>query len=213
MELSAPEQRLLDFSRERFGEQLSQFMLAGLGEEPTEQRWRFTITYAGDENAVLKRRVEVITHEPLDGSSCLPRGRDPLVLAALLRLLLEVNQRSPNTLSYEQGELLRLLGWKDTWKAGGEMEEAVRRYFMLTYKWKMNKRELARQKLNFYTSDESLISETNTLSEEDAGGRMKLLTSRIVFNERFIEHLRSQSLFGIDWSNVRSISRQLPPRK
>lgn len=213
MRLSASEQHLLDFSREQFGERLSQFLLAGLGEEPTGQRWRFTITYASDGHAWLKRRVEVITHEPLDGSSCLPRGRDPLVLAALLHLLLTGGQASSNTLSYELGNVLSLLGWKDTQEVGGEIDEAIRRYFMLTYKWKMNKSELARRKLRFYTADESLISETNLLSEEDAGGRMKRVASRIVFNEHFIERLLSRLLFGINWDNVRSVSHQFPSRK
>jgi hypothetical protein len=205
MELSAPEQRLLDFSRERFGEHLSQFLLSGLGEEPTGQRWRFTINYAGDESAALKRQVEVITHKPLDGSSSLPRGRDPLVLAVLLHLLLTGSQASSTVLSYEHEEVLSLLGWKDTRKACGAIDEAVQRYFKITYKWGMNKTELARQKLRFYTCDENLLSETYILSEEDAGGRIKRVVSRIVFNERFIERLLNRSLFGIDWDSVRSV--------
>ena len=205
MRLSTSEQRLLDFSRERFGESLSQFLLAGLGEEPLGQRWRFTISYADDENAVLKRQVEVITYEPADGSSFLPRGRNPLVLAALLRLLLTGDPASPITLRFEPEEVLSLLGWKDTRKAGGEIDEAVRRYFMLTYKWKMNKSELTRRKLRFYTSDENMISETNILSEEDANGQMRRVVSQVVFNEHFIEHLIGRSLFGIDWNTVRSV--------
>src|SRR5436309_1958769 len=84
--LSRPERRLLRFALDTFGEPLSRFLLAGLGEEKVGRRWRFTITYVDDEGAKLKWRVQVITYEPEDGSSCLPRGRDPLVLLALLRL-------------------------------------------------------------------------------------------------------------------------------
>lgn len=207
MKLSAPEQRLLDFAHEQFGEHLSQFLIAGLGEEQVGQSGRFTITYASSENVALKRHVEVITYEPADGSSSLPRGRNPLVLIALLHLLMTDNQGALNMLRYEQEEVLSLLGWKDTWKARREIDEAVRRYFLLTYQWKMNKSEMLRDRLTFYTANEALISAHESISREDGE------SSRIVFNEHFIEHLLSRSLFGIDWNNVRSVLLNFPSPK
>jgi hypothetical protein len=199
MNLSVPEQRLLDFTREQFGEQLSQFLLAGLGEENIGQRGRFDITYASSENAILKRHVEVITYEPIDGSSYLPCGRHPLVLIALLHLLMNSNQGSLNTLRYQQAEVLSLLGWEDTQKARREIDEAVERYFKLTYIWKMNKSELADAKLNFFTANEAMFSEYESIETEDGK------STRIVFNEHFIEQLLSRSLFDIDWNNARKI--------
>jgi len=207
MNLSAPEQRLLDFAREQFGEQLSQFLLAGLGEEIVGQRGCFDITYDSSENAVLKRHVEVITYEPADGSSYLPCGRHPLVLITLLHLLLKEDQASSNNLHYEQKDVLRLLGWKDTQKAREEIEEAVKRYFFLTYKWKMNKGELTRSKLSFYEADCSLISENKLIDEEAREPGRERLLNQAIFNEHFIKQLLCRSLFSIDWSNVRSISR------
>jgi hypothetical protein len=207
MKLSTPEQRLLDFAREQFGEHLSQLLIAGLGEEQVGQRGRFTITYTSSENVALKRHVEVITYEPADGSSYLPRGRNPLVLVALLHLLMTGNQGTLNMLRYEQEEVLSLLGWKDSRKARRDIDEAVKRYFLLTYQWKMNKSELRRERLTFYTVNEALISAHETISRE--GGK----SARVVFNEHFIEHLLSRSLFGIDWNNVRSVLLKSPSRK
>ncbi len=205
MRLSAPEQRLIDFAHEQFGEHLSQFLLTDLEEEAAGQRGRLTITYASGENAVLKRHVEVITYEPSDGSSYLPCARNPLVLIALLNLLISNDNGSLSTLRFNREELLNILGWKNTRKSNREIDEAVQRYFMLTYKWKMNKSELTRRKLRFYTSDVSLISESKILSEEGADGQLKPVISQIVFNEHFIEHLLSRSLFGIDWNSVKSL--------
>jgi hypothetical protein len=207
MKLSVSEQRLLDFAREQFGEHLSQFLLAGLGEEQVGQRGRFTITYASGENVALKRHVEVITYEPEDGSSSLPCGRNPLVLIALLHLLMTSNQGALNMLRYEQEQVLSLLGWKETRKARQEIDEAVKRYFLLTYQWKMNKSELQRERLTLYTVNEALISAHESISTED--GKL----SRIVFNEHFIEHLLSRSLFGIYWNSVRSVVLKVSPKK
>jgi hypothetical protein len=93
-ELSSAEQNLVSFAREEFGESLAQFLLNGLGAVPEAQRWHFTITFTNNEGTAQERRLEAITYEPTDGQSFLPRGRDPLVLLALLRLLFESNQQS-----------------------------------------------------------------------------------------------------------------------
>jgi hypothetical protein len=207
MKLSASEQRLVDFACGQFGEQLCEFLLAGLGEETAGQRGRFNITYASGEDSVLKRHVEVITYEPADGSSYLPRGRQPLILITLLYLLMNSSQKSPNTLRYEMADVLSLLGWKDTKKARREIDEAGGRYFKLTYTWKMNDSELAEARLNSYTANEAMISEYESTVTNDGE------SARIVFNEFFIKHLLGQSLFGIEWNNVSSVLLQFPSRK
>jgi hypothetical protein len=207
MRLSAPELRLVNFACEQFGEQLSQFLLTGLGEEEISQRGRFTITYKCGENSYLERHVEVITYKPADGSSYLPRGRHPLVLIALLHLLMNGTQGSLNTLRYEQEEVLSLLGWKDTRKARREIYDAVERYFKLTYQWKMNKSELASAKLKFFTANETMLSEYTSIDTEDGK------SARVVFNEHFIEELLRRSLFGINWNSVKSLMRSSASKK
>lgn len=209
MNFSLSEQRLLDFAREQFGEHLSQFLLAGLGEENLGPRGRFDITYDGGKDSALERQVEVITYEPADGSSYLPRGRHPLVLLALLHLLMNSSHESLNILRYKQTEVLSLLGWEDTEEARGEIDEAVARYFKLTYQWKMSESELASDTLSFYTADEAMISESTSIDAEDG----KSTHVHVIFNEHFIEHLLSQSLFGINWNNTRSVLLQFPSRK
>jgi hypothetical protein len=200
MELSAPEQHLLNFISEQFGEPLSQFLLAGLGEEEVGQRWRFTITFVNPEGTKLKRHVQVLSHEPADGSSCLPRGRNSLVLLALIQLLIRSSTASQHSLLYAQEEVLNLLGWDDNQETRGEIDETLRRYSLMMFKWKMNRSEAAHNKLSYYTAMERLISEYGTVDEEEEG-QMKRVFNRVIFNSNFIEHLKHRSLFGINWNS------------
>jgi hypothetical protein len=212
MELSVPERQLVAFASEQFGEPLCQFLLAGLGEEEVAPRWRFTITYVDEEGKRLKRQVQVISHEPEDGSSCLPRGRDPLVLLALLRLLLQNDQANDCVLLYDQEDVLKLLGWEGTPENRGEIDEAARRYFLLFFKWGLNKTELARRKLSSYNAMESIISERGTLDREEEG-RVRRVFNRVTFNDIFIRHLKRRRLFDIDWSSSRKMTGALTSGK
>jgi len=213
MKLSAHEQRLIEFAHQRFGEHLTQFLLTGLGEEQMGQRLRFSITYAGGAE-VLKRKLNIITHEPADGSTCLPHGRHPLVLIALLQLLLRGGHAPPNSLRYDQEDVLNLLGWKDTRKARGEIGEAIKRYCMLVYEWKMSRKELARNRLAFYDASEGLISEYNIVDEEvEESGWMRRVSNRVLFNENFIDRLLGRSLFDVVWDQVRSIELVSAPAR
>lgn len=204
MELSAPERRLVDFASGRFGEPLTQFLLAGLGEVRLSQRRGFTITYVGSEGQYLRRRVQVLTHEQEDGPTLLPSLRDPLVLLALLRLLPEDDQKSRYSLSYGLGDILRLLDWRDTRKARGEVDEAVERYSLLTYIWEIDSAELAHRNLSIYKTRESMISQFQTIDHED-----ERASNLVVFNPHFIENLERRSLFGVDWDRVQSLGSDI----
>lgn len=207
MEPSAPEQQLLDFAVGEFGEPLSQFLLTGLGEEPVDRRWRFTITYINDGDVRLERQVEVLTFEPEDGSSCLPRKRDPLMLLALLQLLLHKGQGSKFDLLYSLEDVLRLLGWDDTGETRQEIDEAINRYFLLMYMWELNRSELSRRKLSFYKVNERPVTEYRTVDREvGEEGLMKRVYNQVKFNEFFINGLLRRNLFGIEWNQVSSLN-------
>jgi hypothetical protein len=204
MKLSNPEQQLVAFASNQFGHQLTQFLLAGLGEEKVGQRLQLTITYIDSDGTQLGRDIQVMSHEPEDGSSCLPRGRDPLVFLALLKLLILGDQPPNYRLRYEQKDVLKTLGWEDTSATRREMDETIRRYFLMMFKWEMNPTELAREKLSFYTAMKRPISESQTIDEEE-GGQVRRIFNQINFNETFIERLKHRRLFDIDWEKVQSL--------
>lgn len=206
LELSRDEQSLVDFAREEFGDSLIQFLLTGLGEEPTAQRWHFTVTFTGESGTSEKRRLQVITHEPVDGTSCLPRDRDPLVLLALLKLLLHAQRRTDYVLVFREVDLLRLLGWGDTDEVRREIDEAIYRYSLLMYKWGMDRSELARRRLSYYTANAHALSEYQTVDKElEEGGQTERVYNRVRFNEMFIGGLTGRSLFEVKWDKVKSI--------
>src|SRR5215204_1818038 len=95
---------LITYVYETFGQQFGGLLLAGYGEEPGGAPGRiYVIEQAvGEEtNWVIK----LVTNR-------LPRGKEPLVLAALLTLLL----RRPNIshrLEFKLDELLATLQWRD----------------------------------------------------------------------------------------------------
>lgn len=208
-EQSSAEQNLISFAREEFGESLTQFLLAGLGEKTTEQRWHFIITFVSSEGETIEERhVQVITHEPADGSSCLPQRRDPLVLLALLRLLKQEEQVSKPELLYSLENVFSLLAWDDTEKARQEIDEAIYRYSLLMYQWEMNRPELSRRELSFYKENGHAITSFQTIDEEVAsGGETKHAHNRVSFDEFFINGLLSRELFGVNWNKVRSFEK------
>lgn len=208
LELTNAERGLVESTREEFGEPLTQFLLAGLGEQELGQRWRFTISYVDGEGTRLKRRIQVISHEPEDGSSCLPRGRDPLVFLALLQLFIRNTQASDHGLVYDLEDVLKLLGWGNAQKSRREIDEAIKRYFLMIFKWGKNRAELAREKLSHYTTMERPVSECGTVDDE-VDGEMKRVFNKVIFNRQFIEHLKQRSLFEIEWNSVQTVSRTI----
>jgi hypothetical protein len=177
-----------------------------LGEEGAGRRWLFTITYAGGDGARLQRRVEAISHEPADGPALFPRRRDPLVLLALLRLLLSGGHASWYELSYDRRDVLSLLGWGDSREEASEIDEAVERYSLITFRWGMSRAELARSNLSSYTAKEGVISEYRTIDEGEQEGQMRRVVNWAVFSSQFIEGLKRRTLFEINWNRVTSVS-------
>jgi hypothetical protein len=199
MKLSAREQQLLDFAIGEFGEPLTQFLLAGLGEDKVRPRWRFTITYLDDEGVRIKRTVKVISHEPEDGSSRLPRSRDPLVFLALIRMLISAGPPLDYRMRYELEDVLSILGWADNRRTRREIDEAVRRYTQMRFSWKMGRAELARNNLSHHSAMQSLISEYGVRDQEE-GGQVTRLFNEVIFNSNFIEALRQRRLCDVNWT-------------
>lgn len=204
-DLSEGERLVLAFAFDTFGEQLSRFILAGLGAEATVPRWQFAVAYSDRPRGTDDFRVDVITHEPLDGSSRLPRRRDPLALIALLRLLPPDREGLPPCLLYDRKDVLQLLGWDDSEETRREVDNAIGRYCSLTYFARAEGVELERLNLDSYKIMERPISSFSIVDEEEERGTLKRISNRVTFSEFVINGLTRRSLLGIDWERVRSI--------
>ena len=108
--LLGSERRLLEFALDLFGEPLSRFLLSGLGEETEAQVWLFSVSFADGSGVARGREIRVEPDDIPREPRVLPGRREPLVILALLRLLIETHGPSSSTLSYSQEQVLNLLG-------------------------------------------------------------------------------------------------------
>lgn len=88
---------LVNFVYGVFGEQCAAVLLAGLGEEPAQAGKKFSVREA-DEGGGREWEIEVVADAP-------PCRSEPLVLAALLRILLG-REGVPSPLEFQTGEIL-----------------------------------------------------------------------------------------------------------
>lgn len=207
LRLSRPERRLLKYAHDTFGEPLSRFLLSGLGEEGEARRWLFVITFTGEGGDVLRRRLYVEADELApEIMTSLPRGREPLVILALLRLRVRGHKPPPASLFYDQEEVLKLLGWEDTAESRLRIDEAIDRYTYLAYRWALSRKELSARNLSFYRSRERFVSGYGYHDVEEEEGRMKRVSNRVDFNAAFLKELMNRSLFQVDWNGIQSLS-------
>jgi hypothetical protein len=200
------ERVLLKFAIDYFGEPLSRFFLSGLGEDKIVHRWLFTVTFSDEQGVHHNREVRVEADDRPDIAPSVPRHKEPLAALALLRLLIVDRKFASFKLFYNQEEVIGLLGWEDTQESRLSIDEAVSRYFTLSYEWSLGERELAEANLSFFHGSSRLISEYGDQTvEEDY--RVKRTVNNVEFNAEFVKSLMTRSLFGINWNGVISLER------
>lgn len=205
--LSDSEHQLLEFALDLFGESLSRVLLSGIGEETEAQVWLFTVSFAHGQSAARDREIRVEPDDILGEPRILPGRREPLVILALLRLLIEDHKISTYTLSYSQEHVLNLLGWEDAAASRSAIDRAVKRYASLSYSWGLSRDELAERKLTFYDAQGRFISGYGHYSAEE-DGEYKRVANNVDFSSVFVEGLTSRTGFGIDWNRVIEITRE-----
>jgi hypothetical protein len=203
--LSRPERRLLRFALDRFGEPLSQFLLTGIGEEAEASERHFTVTFSDHTGTPYTRRIKVIAdYRGGTDTPSLPRRKEPLVILALFRLLIESRRMSSFVMRYGQEEVLGLLGWEVTEETRLALDEAVERYAGLHYEWMLGEAELTAKGLRFYKGEACVVSGYGYENMEEGGG-VKRVWSEVRFAEEFVRELMTRSLFGINWDKVKAV--------
>lgn len=128
IELSAAEGKAVAEARTLLGDNLSEFLLSGLGESDISHRRSFT--------AVGKQRHgnEIIYHFEMinDSELGLPMGRDPIVLATLLDDLWE-RQPLDSTILFRRSDILEKLKWNDDVESQSLIKQALERYALTAY--------------------------------------------------------------------------------
>lgn len=182
---------LESFIRETFGDEFASVLLAGYDGEAG--RGELIVWFSpGAVGEGSTRRSLAVTGE-------LPHGREPLVLAALLKLLLSRVSFSP-VLEFEMPEVLDSLGWPETPSTRGEVDRVIRKYLGLSYEVR---REGGGEEQGLYT----LITGYDRDDEIEVEGRVPTRISlRVHFHRGFVEGLKEfrVAFAGIDFGRLRS---------
>jgi hypothetical protein len=179
------------FIRETFGDRLGALLLVGYGEEASHPQASIRVTPSKQEARRTGWLIEV--------SGNLPHGRQPLVLAALLKLLLSRDPLSAE-LEFETSEVLSALGWAETPNTQREIERVIRKYFGLSYVMRREGSDTV--ELGMYT----LLTGYDHDDEIEVEGRAATQSlHRVHFHRGFIEGLKdSRMVFaGIDFGRLR----------
>lgn len=186
------ERHLVSFMQEAYGELLSLFLLSGLGEEGFDGLRYFTVCEHGPGEEINRRRIAVTS----DGDTFLPHGRDPLILAALLKLL--QGQGSTHMVRCRTSDLTSLLGWEDIASGGQAVTRAMERYYAVSLA------VLAHSAEPYFGESPVLALRQRILVEHETAGGESGEVSYVsaAFNPDFVDRLRRKSLLGIDWGRA-----------
>jgi hypothetical protein len=205
--LLGSERRMLEFALDLFGEPLSKFLLSGIGEEVEAQVWLFSVSFDDESGAARGREIKVEPDDIPGEPRVLPGRREPLVMLALLRLLIEAHG-SLSTLSYSQEQVLNLLGWEDDETARSVIDQAVKRYARLSYSWGLSGEELTDRKLSFYNAESRFVSGYGYYNAEE-DGEDRRVANNVHFSSVFVEGLTCRTGFNVDWNRVSEITRDV----
>jgi hypothetical protein len=188
---------LMRFVYETFGKQFGSLVLAGYNAEPSGGRRRVYLTESED-GAETDWVIELV-------SSRLPCGEEPLVLAALLKLLLSRPVIS-NPLEFEMGELLAALRWKDDSDTRRQVEEVIVGCASLLYDKRVDARAGRRTSATSEGGCYHLLTSYVRGAESGTGGEL-VRTSRVVyFDSGFTRGLKEGRVYfaGIDFGPLQA---------
>lgn len=180
------------FIKQTFGDDMGALLLAGYGEEAGLRETSLIVAGVTDGGGEADWLIEI--------SGNMPYGEEPLVLAALLKLLLT---RGPLSVWFDFSleEVLVELDWQDRRFAQDAVDSAVRKYAGLSYERKDAAGNEAR---GMYTLVVGYDQITDGVNEGD--NRVRVL-NRVHFHPPLVEGLRNfrMEFAGIEFGELRSV--------
>lgn len=190
------EHDLLDTARRVLGDNLFQFLFSDLGGTHHPRR-RFTATSVREQGPGTVHQLEAVS----ESEKGLPGGRDPVVMAALLRLLV-TRGKGKDEVVFRDEELLGILSWPDTRESRLAVEAAVERYYHTAYH-RTSREPLGEGKGEWVSSEvQKLVRGYDTTEEWEVGtpkGKRKSTT--LNFSKKLIERLSGPEKYflGLDF--------------
>lgn len=201
------ERGLTAFARERFGEHLSSFLLAGCGEKRKLRSRGFVLKLEDDGGMKGRLFLKVTADGGGSEGSFLPRRNEPLVLLALIRIFVDSGGEPRRRVSYQRDEVLRLLGWELTDESRDAVDRAVARYYEVSYQPVESMAQLKGEVPVARVQKQRLVIGYEFADEDEDGGPPARRTQNEVdFDPAFAGRLKDGLLFDIDWRRIRSLT-------
>jgi hypothetical protein len=200
------EHDLLDTARRVLGDNLFEFLLSGLGESHHPRR-HYTATSIKAHGPGLTYQLEIIG----ESKKGLPGGRDPVVMAALLHLLL-TGGRGRDEVVFRDEELLAILSWPDTRESRLSVKAAVERYYDTAYH-RTSREPLGPGRGDWVSAQvQKLVPGYETTQEWEVGTpRGKRKSTILHFTKKLVEEVSGTGKYflGIDFERLR-LERVMP---
>lgn len=185
---------LAEFVYRTFGTQCADLLMVGYNKEPSRRRKSFHITeeLAGES---IEWEIEMDSNSP-------PSGQEPLVLAALLKLLLQRSAIS-TPLEFRMDELVEELGWNNNPTTRRTIDRVITSYAALFYHKEPTRRQgkqlREREGISLRWGQYSLLTAYLRGSISGAGGARATRTYRRVdINKGFVEGLKRGRVYFAD---------------
>lgn len=190
------EQRLILDIKQYFGDALAQLFLAGFGDDELVTARSFLVE---PEELNIYCSLNISTEDP-EG---LPKGQEPLVLLALVKILKEdltgIGTMIPSPVSHLRG----ILGWEDSDESHRIIHRAIRKYFNLSYVT-IIKLSQSLDEAAAYTivMRRLMVSCVYRAGKEGISDPEAKICQYIEFNKEMREELMEGELFGLKWAGV-----------
>jgi hypothetical protein len=188
------ERQLVEEIRLFCGPPLSAFLLAGYGREEDVRCRTFRVTARNARHSAERQLVQ-ICH---DGWTELPRGREPLVWAVLLRELFESQPGSRDLLVYHR-QVLEALGWENTVEGRALVQRALGKYVDMTLVVSALRQSPSTGEYFTYVHRLHPIVESQTVLAGEGGVVDEDASFGVEFSETFCAGLVSGGLYGTEW--------------
>jgi hypothetical protein len=200
---TSAERTALDQARRLLGNNLSAFLLSGLGDTQITHRRTFTARSGPEQGDETAYQLEMTN----DSEQGLPIGTDPLVMAHLLKILRE-EMRMADNVDFNVADLLKALGWSQTLDSHLLIKQAVERYALTNFCLIDQAASDAGSRSCFQRLLIGYVTISKSLSAKAASQQLLM---KMQFFPSFIYGVFGQrkSFLGIDFSqlqNIREIS-------
>ena len=175
---------LVEFVRHTFGPRFSDLLMAGYRQEPSRTTKVFHVTEEMEARGV-EWVIELVSNSP-------PCRQEPLVLAALLKLLFKQPVISPH-LEFSIDDLIEQIGWKSSPRRSREVDRVISTYAGLSFHKELKNKRVESVGLRWgqYSLITAYIRETVRSSTAQ-------VSRRIEFAPSFIEGLKEGSMYFAD---------------